>query len=168
MRRIFYVTVLIQLVAVLLFAQEKAPPFRLQNLDGDYKKLTDYLKDGPVLLDFWATWCKPCVKSLPKMQQLFELYREKGLTVVAINEDSPRNRPKIKPFIKSKAITFPILLDDNSRVMRRYRFSGLPASVLISATGEVIKVYRGYRPGDDKRLTEDVRKLLQIEADDGQ
>ena len=110
-----------------IFSQEKAPDFKLPDLKGRQVALSDMLKKGPVIIDFWATWCKPCIKSLPKLQKIYEKYQSQGLTIVGINEDGPRNRSKINPFIKSKKITFPILIDDNSDIMRKYRIAGLPA-----------------------------------------
>lgn len=140
--------------------QEKAPEFQLPDLSGKQIALQDLLKKGPVVVDFWATWCKPCVKSLPKMQQLFEKYQADSLTVVGINVDGPRNRSKVKPFVNSLGIKFPILIDENGEVLQRYRLVSIPATVIISADGNIVKVHTGYRPGDEKILEKEIQKLL--------
>ena len=145
----------------LSISQEKAPDFRLSDLKGKQTELKAYLGKGPVVLDFWASWCKPCVKSLPKLQKIYDKYKKYGLTIIGINQDGPRNRSKINPFIKSQGISFPILLDDNSDVMRRYRVVSLPATVIISSKGNILKVHKGYRAGDEKLLEKEIIFLLK-------
>ena len=142
-------------------SQEKAPDFKLLDLKSKQTELKEYLGKGPVVVDFWASWCKPCVKSLPKLQKIYDKYKKYGLTIIGINQDGPRNRSKINPFIKSQGINFPILFDDNSDVMRRYRIVGLPATVIISPEGNVVKVHKGYRAGDEKLFEEEIISLIK-------
>jgi len=149
---ILFVLFLLILYPNISFSQENAPDFRLPDLKGKQVTLKSLLGKGPVVLDFWATWCKPCIKYLPKLQKVYDKYKEDGLIVVGINEDGPRNRAKIYPFIKSKRINFPNLIDANSQVMRRYRIMGLPATVIIAPNGEINKVHKSYKPGDEKIL----------------
>jgi len=82
------------------FSQEIAPDFRLPDLNGKQISLTSLLGKGPIILDFWATWCKPCVKYLPRLQNIYDKYKKENLVVVGINEDGPRNWAKINPFVK--------------------------------------------------------------------
>ena len=142
-------------------SQEKASNFRLPDLKGKQTELNEYIGKGLVVLDFWASWCKPCVKFLPKLQEIYEKYKKYGLTIIGINQDGPRNRSKINPFIKSQGISFPILFDDNSEVMRRYRIVSLPATVIISSKGNILKVHKGYRAGDEKLLEKEIIFLLK-------
>lgn len=139
---------------------EKAPDFSLPNLEGERVNLKDLLGNGPILIDFWTTWCKPCLKYLPKLQELYQQYEERGLVVLAINVDGPRNLSKVRPFVRSLGIRFPVLLDENLEVLRRFRIFGMPASVLICSEGEVIRVHRGYKPGDEEILAQEIEKLL--------
>ncbi|UCE17148.1 MAG: redoxin domain-containing protein [Gemmatimonadota bacterium] len=141
---------------------EKAPDFNLLTIEGEKVKLKDLLGKGPILIDFWATWCKPCIKYLPKLQDLYKEYGEKGFMVLAINEDGPRNLSKVKPFVNSLGLQFPILLDKNSQVLRRFRGFGIPISVLVNPEGEIVRVHRGYRPGDEKMWVEEIEKHLIV------
>jgi len=141
-------------------SQEIAPDFRLPDLKGKQVTFKSLLGKGPIVLDFWATWCKPCVKYLPKLQKIYDKYKGDGLIVVGINEDGPRNRAKINPFVKSKRINFPILIDANSQVMRNYRIMGLPATIIISPDGKIYKVHKSYKPGDEKILEKEIQELL--------
>lgn len=144
-----------------LVAQEKAPEFQLADLNGKQIELKDLLKKGPVVVDFWATWCKPCVKSLPKFQDLYEKYKADSVNIIGINVDGPRNLSKVKPFVNSLGVKFPILIDENGEVLQRYRIVGIPATVIISPTGNIVKVHTGYRPGDEKMLEQEIQKLLK-------
>ncbi len=155
-----FVLIILFLNINISFSQETAPDFRLPDLKGKQVSLKSLLGKGPVVLDFWATWCKPCVKYLPKLQKVYDKYKKDGLVVVGINEDGPRNRAKINPFIKSKRINFPILIDANSQVMRSYRIMGLPATIVISSDGEIYKVHKSYKPGDEKILEKEIQDLL--------
>ena len=157
---ILFVLIILHLNMNFSFSQENALDFSLTDLKGNQVSMKSLLGNGPIVLDFWATWCKPCIKYLPKLQKVYDKYKKDGLVVVGINEDGPRNRSKIYPFIKSKRINFPILIDVNSRVMRQYRIMGLPATVIITPEGKINKVHKGYKPGDEKILEEEIEEML--------
>jgi peroxiredoxin len=138
----------------------EAPDFTLLSHDGHPVRLADVLKHGPVILDFWATWCGPCRKALPPLQALYSKYSERGLTVLAISQDDPRSQPQIGAFVRSQKLSFPILLDSDHQVARLYRAASMPTSFLISPEGRVMAFHRGYREGDEKILEEQVLELL--------
>ena len=138
-----------------------APQITLQDLNGKKFNLTDALKTGPVLLDFWATWCAPCIKALPNLIAIKDKYESQGLTVVTVNEDGPRNLVKVRLFLKKHKLDFRVLLDLNSAVMNRYRINSLPATVLIAPSGEISYFHRGFKPGDEKMLEEAILKVLE-------
>ena len=117
-----------------------------------------------MILDFWATWCKPCVKNLSKLQKLYAEYKDRGLGVLAINEDGPRSLSKVEPFARSLGLEFPILLDENRAVALRYGVSGFPATFVIDPKGEIILAVRGYRPGDEETVREKILFLLDEES----
>jgi len=101
----------------------KAPNFNLPAPDGKRLQLSKLLEKGPVLLDFWATWCKPCIKGMPKLEAIHGKYKERGLTVIGINEDGPRGQTRIRPFLKGRKITFQIAIDNDGSVMSNCRFA---------------------------------------------
>lgn len=134
--------------------------FTLRNLDGVLVDSEDYIGKGPVLLDFWATWCKPCLKNMPKLQKLHEDYADKGLVILAINEDGTRSLAKVEPLVHSLGLTFPVLIDKDRDVMRTFQVSGLPTAILINKGGQAVLTLRGYRPGDEKQLRQQLDALL--------
>jgi cytochrome c biogenesis protein CcmG, thiol:disulfide interchange protein DsbE len=137
-----------------------APAFSLETTSGETVTLHEILKKGPVVLDFWATWCGPCRKALPRLQDLYEAHAEDGLTVIAVSTDEPRNRPKIDATVRSLGLTFPVLTDGDKEVARLYRVDSVPTTFLISQAGRVTAYHRGYREGDEKRLAAEIKELL--------
>ena len=154
----------IALVGLSIGAEGKAPDFALANIDGKDVNLTNLLAHGPVIIDFWATWCKPCIKGFPALQQLHEKYKEQGLTVVAISVDSPKSRSRVAPFIKSQKFTFEVLLDTEGKVAQKYNAVAIPRTVLVSREGQIVYTSVGYRPTNEEKLDEAVRSVLPKKA----
>ena len=138
----------------------QTPSFSLRNLDGELVSLNDYLGKQPIILDFWATWCKPCLKNLPKLEKIYQDYAEQGLVVLAINEDGTRSLSKVEPMVNSLGLTFPVLIDENRDVMRLYRVNGLPTTLVIDRNKEIVFTLRGYRPGDEEALYKKLEALF--------
>ena len=134
--------------------------FSLKDLSGKMVSLSDLLESGPVVLDFWATWCGPCVKELPHIQSLHEEFSHKGITIVGISEDGTKTVSKVKPFVKTRRYTFPVLLDTNQKVMRMFKISSIPYVCIIDTTGELYYSHLGYKPGDEKELRNKILELL--------
>lgn len=147
-----------------LAAGTEAPDFSLKNLDGDAVSLHELLEDGPVLLDFWALWCKPCKKGLPGTNDLYKEFEEKGLSVVAVNVDSPRSTSKVRSYVKSQRYEFEVLLDPNSATMRLYQFRSIPQLFLVSRDGTIAYSKMGWAPGQEIFISREIEKLL---AEDG-
>ncbi len=137
-----------------------APDFTLPDLDGKMVTLAERLKTGPVLLDFWALWCKPCLKSLPVTEQIKKDYEARGLTVLTINTDSPRSSANVKPYVKTNRFTFDVLLDPNNTLQRLYRFYRIPQLFLIAQDGTIAHSHLGYVPGSEKDVIAAIDKLL--------
>ena len=143
---------------------ESGVDFTLENLAGKSVTLRDFLKDGPVMVNFWATWCKPCLKELPYMEELQKTYRDQGLTVLAISEDNARSVGKVKTYIQSTGYTFTVLLDTNGEAKRRLKAWATPYTVLFDSDGSKAYAHVGYRPGDEKELAKQVKALMDRRA----
>jgi len=142
-------------------AGRTAPNFILENLDGDFVELNEEIGDGPLLLCFWATWCKPCLEELIEFQKLFNEYKEKGFKMLAISTDSERTVAKVKPFAKSKEYNFPVLFDTNSDVARIYYAFAIPYSVLLNKNGTIVYSHMGYMRGDEMVMRDKVKQLFE-------
>ena len=143
-----------------------APDFTLEDLDGDLFTLSDYIGEGPIVISFWATWCTPCKKELPHLQTLHDKYKDKGLTLITIAEDAPKTQPKVSPYVKSKKLTFPVLLDPDNEILHLFQGNTLPYRVVIDYEGDILETHQGYNPGDEVLLEKKINKLLNIESVD--
>jgi peroxiredoxin len=117
-----------------------AADFTLPDLDGHPQSLGQY-RGKIVLLNFWATWCKPCTTEMPAMQACYDKLRDKGFVVLAVNE--LEDEAKVREHIKAYGHTFPVLMDRNNRVANMYGVFGLPVSVFIDEQGLVQEYVKG-------------------------
>jgi peroxiredoxin len=148
-----------------IVSAQNAPDFVLKDLDGNSVRLSDFRGKNVVLIDFWATWCLPCVKELPHFQRFYDTYRQEGLTVLAISVDGPESLAMVRPFMKRYGYTFPVLLDTDSEVIALYNPRvALPYTLLIDREGNIQKVHQGYSPGDEKMMEEELLRLLELRA----
>ncbi len=114
--------------------------FRLTDLDGKTHSLSQY-RGKVVLLNFWATWCKPCTTEMPAMQVCYDKLREKGFVVLAVNE--LEDEAKVREHIKTHGHTFPVLMDRDNKVANQFGVFGLPVSVFIDEKGVVQEYIKG-------------------------
>lgn len=117
-----------------------AEEFRLVDLEGQQQSLGQY-RGKVVLVNFWATWCKPCTTEMPAMQTAYDRLRDKGFVVLAVNE--LEDEPKVREHIKQYGHTFPVLLDRDNKVANQFGVFGLPVSVFIDETGVVREYIKG-------------------------
>jgi thiol-disulfide isomerase/thioredoxin len=122
----------------------KTPDFVLTDLSGNQVRLSD-LRGNVVILDFWATWCAPCLMALPHLQEIHEQYGDKGVKVVTVATDEGGARVVV-PFIEKKGFTFTVLLPDD-KVQRDFGpIRGLPTTLVIDPEGRISKRFLGYQP----------------------
>jgi len=148
-----------------LFATNKMPEFSLPDLSGKTVKLSSLLATGPVLIDFWASWCQPCLKSLSHYEAIHQKYP--NLHVIAINTDTPKSLSRGKAEIKSKGYTFNVLLDSNRDIQKKLNIDSIPHSFLVNQQGEIVFDHTGYTPGDEVQIEKAVRELLQLSIEEG-
>jgi len=121
-------------------AGKQAPDFQLPNLEGQAVSLADF-RGKPVLLNFWATWCGPCVSEMPIIQAMFEESADTGLVVLAVNiGESPS---AAEDFMQSGNLSFPVLLDTNQDVALKYNIRGIPTTFFIDKDGIVQEIKVG-------------------------
>lgn len=162
-------TTLLTFLLVMIFAVsglasdltgQKAPDFTLKNVDGDKVQLSELLENGPVLLDFWATWCQPCKQALPHLDRIHKTYADKGFTMLGVSIDNTRSVSKVRPYVRGQGFEFPVVLDTDSQVLRQFRGTNVPHTVLIGMDGMVKKVWIGYHAGEEKEIEAEVIALL--------
>jgi thiol-disulfide isomerase/thioredoxin len=120
------------------------------------------LKGRVVLLDFWATWCAPCRKSMPDLQALHDKYSARGLTVIGISIDEG-GPAKVQRYVRSKKFTYPIVMDDaKDPAWDAYKVKAIPAAFLLDRDGRVVAQWTG-APPDARALEAQLAKLLTVD-----
>jgi peroxiredoxin len=112
-----------------------APAFRLHSPQGDAVALDDLTRQGPVLLNFWATWCEPCKQEVPALNEVYRKYKPLGVTLVAISVEDPP--AAVAAFARRHKVEYPMLLDADGTVARRYGLIGVPMNVVVNRRGVV-------------------------------
>tara|TARA_B100001123_G_C15201853_1_gene983717 strand:- start:392 stop:907 length:516 start_codon:yes stop_codon:yes gene_type:complete len=115
---------------------ENAPNFTLKNLDGKEISLSQF-RGKHVLVNFWATWCGPCKIEMPSLEALYERFKDKNFTLLAISNDM-FGANIVTPFVKAHKINFPILLDQQLKVSNAFGVVSLPTTFLIDPQGKII------------------------------
>lgn len=159
-----YLPFFLMFLALSVFAQEgkKAPDFSLDNIDGDPVTLSENTGSGPVVLSFWATWCKPCIEELPHLEKIYAGLKDKGLKIFAISVDGEKTTAKVEPFAKTRGMQIPVLLDPNGDVARAFYAKDVPFTVLLNAAGEIVYTHSGYKLGDELELMDKIIKLIDL------
>jgi peroxiredoxin len=129
-------------------APAEPAPFSVATPDGATLRLAD-LKGKVVFLNFWATWCEPCLEEMPAMERLSRAYRDRGLVVVALSADR-EGASVVKPFLKKHGLTFPVGLDSDQAVARLYRVWALPSTFILDRAGVRLFSAHGARDWDGK------------------
>jgi cytochrome c biogenesis protein CcmG/thiol:disulfide interchange protein DsbE len=138
---------------------KSAPSFTLQDLNGKPVSLSDF-KGKVIVLDFWATWCPPCVMEIPHFIELYEQYKDQGFAMVGISLDS-QGVSVVKSFVQKYRVNYPILMTDG-RVDKAYGgIPGIPTTFVIDSAGNIRQKYIGYR---EKAVFETDIKALLAEA----
>lgn len=133
----------------------------VRDMNKNRVSLNDFKGEKLTILDFWATWCKPCVSAIPKLNAIYGDFAQQGVELIGINVDGPRNQAKVKPFAKSLSINYPIVLDPDQELVNTYYVSAFPTLIVINSKGKEVFVHEGFNPGDEQVIREELKKLLQ-------
>ena len=128
------------------------PNLEVRLLDGSTTTLEELYSSGPLLIDFWATWCSPCKKLMKHLDKFHKHFNEYGLNVLAVSTDTPRSMGKVKSFIRSNKYDFLVGLDPNQQVMKKCKAEIMPTTIILSQDGDVIYRHQGYYPGDEDKI----------------
>ncbi len=139
-----------------------APDVALKTLDGKDIKLSD-MKGSVVVMDFWATWCPPCRKSLPHIQEIAtdKALADKGLVVWAVNAHEKAD--VVQKYLATNKLTFTVPMDDKGASMKQYQVSGIPTTVVVGRDGTVQKIFVGFGEGSAAALDAAVAAALKAE-----
>lgn len=124
----------------LLQVGDEAPDFTLTDLNGKSHQLSDYQGQG-VFVNFWGTWCKPCEKEFPLMEKQYQVYKDQGVQILAVN--IAQSDYEVRQFAEQRDLTFPIVIDKTKSVMEAYNIRPLPTTLLVNPEGKITKIITG-------------------------
>lgn len=141
-------------------ALRKTPNLKIKLIDGSNISLNELYKDGPLLIDFWATWCVPCKKLMKYLNQYHQEYQNEGFKVLMINTDSPRSIGKVKSYIKSQNYKFLVGVDPNKVISKKLNSIVMPTTILINQSGDIVWRHQGYIKGEEIQIKTKIESLL--------
>lgn len=147
----------------LLPAQAQLPAVTLKTMDGKEVR-TDTLSNGgkPFIIDFFATWCKPCNRELDAISEVYEEWQEEtGVKIFAVSIDQAQNINKVKPLVNNHGWEYEVLLDPNGDFKRALGCQMIPYVLIVNGKGEIVYKHNGYTDGAESELIEKVRELLK-------
>jgi thiol-disulfide isomerase/thioredoxin len=141
------------------------PSVDLKSTDGKIVNSSTFSNDGkPMVINFWATWCKPCVRELTNIAEVYEDWvEETGVKVIAISIDDTRSMSRVAPFVNGKGWEYEVYVDPNSDFKRAMNVPNVPHTFLVDGKGNVVWQHTSYTDGDENELFELIKKLSKGE-----
>jgi DsbE subfamily thiol:disulfide oxidoreductase len=137
---------------------QRGPDFAKKTVTGDATVSIHSMSGKVAIVDFWATWCGPCRKSFPKLQQLSAKYAADGLRVVGVSEDD--NKDGICDFTSDLGTSFPIVWDENKSIASKWEPKSMPCTFILDRNGTIRFVHLGYHDNEDAVMEREIQSLL--------
>ena len=155
-------TLIICLLAGIGMAQAQLPAVTLKSIDGATVQSDQLSNDGkPFIIDFFATWCKPCNRELSAIAEVYDEWQEEtGVKIYAVSIDQGQNINKVKPLVDQNEWEYEVLLDPNSDLLKALGGQMIPYVVVVDGNGNIASKHSGYTDGAENELIGEVRKLL--------
>ena len=160
MKRFPCVGAMLLVLPLLMGFQGKIYDFRLKDLNRKEVSFSEVMGKNLTVLDFWATWCQPCVRSIPRLVALSKEFETRGVNFVGISVDSPRNFSKVKPFAASLGITYPVLMDPSGELMGELNVFAVPTLLIVDTNMNIVYTHEGFNAGDETIIRKEIEKYL--------
>jgi thiol-disulfide isomerase/thioredoxin len=159
-------SILLSIVALALSVsslQAQLPAVTLKTLNGSEVRTDTLSNNGkPFIIDFFATWCKPCNRELDAISEVYEEWQEEtGVKIIAISIDQAQNINKVKPLVNNHGWEYEVLLDPNGDFKRALGCQMIPYTIIVDGMGEIVYKHNGYTDGAEAELIEKVRALIK-------
>jgi thiol-disulfide isomerase/thioredoxin len=143
-----------------LFAQ--LPAVTLKTIDGQSVRMDTITNGGkPFIIDFFATWCKPCQRELDAIAEVYDEWQEEtGVKIIAVSIDKAQNAQKVKPLVSNHGWEYEVLLDSNEDLKRAFGIQMIPYTMVVDGKGNVVYQHTGYTDGVEEELINKVRELI--------
>ena len=163
MKKLFLISLLACFVSIGAI-QAQLPSVTLKTMDGKSVNTAALSNDGkPFIIDFFATWCKPCNRELDAISEVYEDWQqETGVKIIAVSIDQAHNINKVKPLVDNHGWDYEVLLDPNSDFRRALGIQQIPYTLVVDGKGKIVYRHQGYTDGDEIELIEKVKELVGL------
>ena len=163
--RLFLAALIISLTGM-VYAQQansELPAVTLKNISGKTINTSELSNEGkPIIISFFATWCKPCNRELSAISEVYEDWQdETGVKLIAVSIDQAQNINKVKPLVDGNGWPYEVLLDPNSDFKRALGVQMIPFVLIVDGKGKIVYKHNGYTEGAENELIEKVRELVK-------
>ncbi len=137
------------------------PAFELNNPKGISLNYEDLKGEKLTIIDFWATWCKPCLNAIPRLIELSEKYQDKGVKFIGISVDGPRSIAKVLPMVETLKISYPVLLDQDMNIANQLNIAAFPTLLFVGPNNKILQFHEGFSSGEEKEIEKEIQKYLK-------
>jgi len=163
MKKAFLTAVIFLQIAVLLAQTSDIPQANVKDLNGKIVNTSTFQNDGkPIIISFWATWCKPCIRELIAISDVYEDWQdETGVKLITISIDDAKSMARVKPFVNARGWEYESYIDANSKFKQAMGVVNVPHTFLIDGNGKIVFQHNSYAPGDEDELYEKIQELVK-------
>jgi peroxiredoxin len=160
MNKIFLTLSLSLIISV---GYSQLPNINLKDVNGVTKNLSKFSNNGnPIIISFWATWCKPCKAELNTIAEEYDDWTEEtGVKLIAVSIDDARSSTRVEPYINAQGWEYLVLLDPNGDLKRAMNVNNVPHTFLVDGNGKIVWDHNNYSPGDEEELYEELVKIAK-------
>ena len=156
-----FLSLCLLLISWVAYAQERLPKVTLKDIEGKTVQ-TDTIANNcnPLIVAFFATWCKPCDRELKSIDEVYDDWqRETGVRIVAVSIDQAQNINKVKPLVDQNGWRYEVLLDPNGELRRALGIQSVPYTILLDGNGKIVYKHHGYTDGAEFELYKKVKEV---------
>lgn len=161
----FFAYMLFSLSAFAQNEEKGLPNVTVETMKGEQVSAAEIKnEDGPMIVSFWATWCKPCIRELIAMNDLYPDWEEDTkVKIVAVSIDDARSKSRVPMIVNGKAWDFDVYIDENSDLFRKMNVTNPPHTFIFDKEGNMVWQHNSYQPGDEEEYYEIISKLARGE-----
>ena len=158
------ITLLFFIITTTIYSQNKLlPSVDVKTINGKSININSIENNEmPIVINFWATWCKPCKKELNNIAEVYDEWQdETGVKIIAISIDDTRSMSKVAPYVNSVGWEYEVYLDPNGDLKRAMGVSTVPHTFILNSKKEIVWQHRGYVDGDEDELFDEIQNLIE-------
>lgn len=145
-----------------LQSNKKLPAVSIKTLEGKTANSSNFSNNGkPIILSFWATWCRPCLKEMTAISEVYDDWTEEtGVKLIAVAIDDSKTVRNVAPLVSGKSWNFEFYLDENGDFKRAMSVNTVPHTFILNGNGEIVAQFTAFGEGGEKKLIEKVREII--------